>query len=191
MIYKFRLIFEENDKFSMDVEIKSSQTFFDFHCAIQDEAEWDNSQLASFFLCNDLWEKQQEISLLDMSDGDNAWPIVMDITIIGDHIKELHQKLIYVFDFFSDRYFFIELIDIKPDNIKKHLPICYFLDGEMPQQIKFSKTNTSKNLFKNEVDHENEEFFDGEPEKDEFDEEYDKDLNEGDFYDDERIIEDE
>jgi hypothetical protein len=190
MIYKFRIIFEENDKFSMNIEVKSTQTFFDLHCAIQDEAEWDNSQLASFFICNDYWEKEQEISLLDMSDGDNAKPVVMDMAIIGDYVKELRQKLIYVFDFFSDRYFFIELIDIKPESIKKHFPICSSFEGEVPQQIKFSKTKTAKNLFINEFENETEEFYD-ETEEDDFDEEFDKDLNESEFYDDDRKIEDE
>jgi hypothetical protein len=188
MIYKFRIHFEENDKFSMDIEIKSTQTFFDLHCAIQEEAEWDNSQLASFFVCNDYWERDQEISLLDMSDGENAKPVVMDTAVIKDYIKELKQKLVYVFDFFSDRYFFIELIDIKQENLKKHFPVCSGFTGEVPQQIKFSKTKASKNLFMNEFDNENDDFYD-ENEEDEFDEDLDKDLDENEYYDDRNIEE--
>jgi len=186
MVYKFKIITDENDKFSMDIEIKSTQTFFDFHSAIQDEAGWDNSQLASFFLCNSIWEKEQEISLLDMSDGANSKTIVMDKAVLIDYVKELKQKLIYVFDFFNDRCFFIELVEIKPVNHNRYYPVCTNFVGDIPPQIKLSRTNSSRNIFADEFEDEDNAAFD-----EITDEDLDGDLEDSQFFEEEKGEEEE
>lgn len=192
MVYKFRIITDENDKFSMDIEIKSTQTFFDLHTAIQDEAEWDNSQLASFFLCNNLWEKSQEFSLLDMSDGDNNDVVVMEKGIIGNHIKKLKDKLVYVFDFFNERFFYIELIEIKPENANKYYPLCSNYVGDIPSQIKISKTKVSKSLFASEFDSDNEgEAIDEFDDDELLDDEVEKDFDESDYFEEDGRTEEE
>ncbi len=139
MIYKFRLISNEQEGFFCDIEIKSSQTFFDFHYAIQDVFGYDKSQLASFFITNEKWEKQQEITLLDMSHDESSEDvIVMDKAVLYDFIFEEKQKMIYVFDFFSERAFFIELVEISEKEKDVSYPVCTNLTGDIPQQIKIS-----------------------------------------------------
>ena len=63
MIYKLRMISHEEEQFVRDFEVLSGQTFYDLHVAIQKELRFDTSQIASFYLCNDKWEKEIEITL--------------------------------------------------------------------------------------------------------------------------------
>ena len=152
MIYKFRLISNEKEGFFCDIEIRSDQTFFDFHYAIQDIFGYDKSQLASFFIANEKWEKQQEITLLDMSQDESSEDvIVMDKAVLYDFIFEEKQRMIYVFDFFSERAFFVELVEITEKEKDVSYPVCTNLTGETPQQIKISDRYTD-DIFEDEYD---------------------------------------
>lgn len=147
MIYHFRIVSAEVDNFFFNIAIRSTQTFYDLHSCIQDTVNYDSSQLASFFLTNDSWEKQKQITLLDMA-VDEDRPLVMDRTILGDYIKEEKQRLLYIFDFFSERGFFMVLEKITEDE-NGHFPRCTESRGEAPEQIKMTSTKV-KSIFEEE-----------------------------------------
>jgi hypothetical protein len=150
MVLKFRLISNEQDDFIRDIEILDDQTFFHLHEAIQDNLQFDKSQIASFFTCNQQWEKEQEITLFELSEEEAAKVLVMDSTKIGDHMQGTHDKMLYVFDVFNERLFFIELVEILNPDQSKSYPCFSFEKGEPPQQIiidpifnsKFQEENT-------------------------------------------------
>ncbi len=147
MIYKFKLLSPEISDFYCDIEIKSNQTFYTLHNYIQDIVNYDSSQLASFFLTNKKWEKEMLITILDMADEENQ-NMVMDKTKIGDLVKEKGQKLLYVYDFFSERSFFIEMVSIRDDD-NEHYPVCTASGGEVPEQIKLGDTSMN-NIFEDD-----------------------------------------
>jgi len=135
MVLKFRLISNEQDDFIRDFEILDDQTFFDFHMAVQTNLYFDKSQIASFFICNKDWEKEQEVTLFELSDEEHAAVLVMDNTVLGDHAPEVNDKLLYVYDVFNERLFFIELVEKSmPDPAVKY-PRCTYERGHAPQQI--------------------------------------------------------
>jgi hypothetical protein len=135
MVLKFRLISNERDDFIRDIEILDDQTFYDLHQAIQDNLHFDKSQIASFFTCNQQWEKEQEITLFEFSEEEAAKVLVMDNTKIGDHIQGTHDKMLYVFDVFNERLFFMELVEILKQNPSRIYPYCSFEKGQSPEQI--------------------------------------------------------
>lgn len=136
MVYKFRLLSNEEQEFVRDVEILSDQTFYDFHRAITHDLHYDNSQIASFFLSNEQWEKMQEVTLFDMSEGESEIEtFVMDQTPINQLISEEKQRLLYVFDFFSERVFFIELHSVRERKKKEVFPRISLSKGNPPVQI--------------------------------------------------------
>ena len=135
MVLKFRLISNEQDDFIRDFEILAEQTFFHLHMAIQDNLHFDKSQIASFFICNQDWEKEQEITLFELSDEESAKVITMDNAVVGNHIQEIHDKMIYIFDVFNERMFFIELVERYEKDPKKHYPLCSYEEGHAPQQL--------------------------------------------------------
>lgn len=146
MIYKFRLLSDEQDDFIRDFEVRSDQTFYDFHNAIQNNCDYDTSQIASFFLCNNEWEKQKEITLFELSEESFNGSVVMDRSKFSDYITGLRQKLLYVFDFFNERAFFIEVVGIRDEVASKSYPICTLTQGLPPVQILLDEVFSHKNL---------------------------------------------
>jgi hypothetical protein len=149
MVYKFRLITDESDDFFRDFEIKADQTFYDLHLAIQNEFDYDQSQVASFFITDDKWRKKQEITLFDPAEEDDkkkSKVLVMDMVKLSEFVSDKKSKLLYVFDIFSDRAFYIELAEIKKENKGTSYPMVADGNGDAPQQIimedkKFNKTD--------------------------------------------------
>ncbi len=151
MIYKFKVLSEEDPKFFMDIEIMSDQTFYDLHDFIQEELEYDSSLLATFFIANHNWQQKQEIALIETDGKDGEKIIAMDKAVLSTFMKDAHQKLIYLFDFINNRTFFIELMETKQETANKYYPICIDFGGEIPPQ--FGKKITKKSsLFEDDDD---------------------------------------
>ena len=62
-VYKFKVSFDDYDDISRVIEIKSTQTFLDFHKSILASIGFDQKHMASFYMSNDAWKKGQEITL--------------------------------------------------------------------------------------------------------------------------------
>jgi hypothetical protein len=135
MLFTFRLIGTDNQPFFRDFEIREDQTFYDLHTAIQGELGYDRKHLASFYLADSKWEKGLEINLVDMTQDTFTPVIIMDQTRLHELITEKGQRLLYVFDFFSDRAFFIELVSIRQPEEGRPYPRCSSGGGAPPEQI--------------------------------------------------------
>jgi hypothetical protein len=140
MIFKFRLLSSEKDDFVRDFDISSSQTFYDLHLAIQQNCSYDSSQISSFFLCTSDWEKETEITLFELAEEPGRINIAMDHAILSDYITGLKQRLLYIFDIFNERAFFIEVVGIREDDHSKLYPRCTLSHGAPPVQILLDET---------------------------------------------------
>ena len=66
--------------------------------------------MTSFFICDDDWEKETEITLEDMGSGSSEEDTyIMRETPLSELLEDEKQKMIYVFDPLAERVFFIEL----------------------------------------------------------------------------------
>lgn len=135
MIYLFRIISDEDQEFIRDLVINGSDTFLEFHHTLQENLGYDPSQLASFFITNEMWEKQQEITLIDMMEDSNTVTNTMDQASIQDHVSEVNQRMIYLFDFFSERALFMELIEKSDQPADRKTPFVAREKGEAPPQL--------------------------------------------------------
>ncbi|MFO8002250.1 MAG: hypothetical protein R6U46_13505 [Marinilabilia sp.] len=133
MIYKFRIISSENDKFIREVAIDSQATFLDLNNFLMEECGYEQSQMTSFFLTDRGWHKDTEITLIDMTDGQVPGIKVMDKTKIGELITEKKQRLLFVFDQFAERALFLELFEIKDG--QAGMPQCIRRQGNPPPQF--------------------------------------------------------
>jgi len=132
MIFKFRVISDEIQTFLRVIEISETDTFESLHKCIQKACDFDDSQIASFNISNDEWEKFDEISLFDM--GNEETPtMLMSETIIGDNVSHVDDTLIYTFDFFGDRALFLVLIEVKEAESIIKYPICSHSTGKAPE----------------------------------------------------------
>lgn len=134
MIYRFTLISDETDDFVREIQIDPDATFFDFHQAILKSVNFTDDQMTSFFICDEDWEKEKEITLEEMDDNPEIDSWVMDETPISDLVEDEKQKLIYVFDYMTERCFFIELTEIITGKSMSGAK-CTASVGEAPQQI--------------------------------------------------------
>lgn len=134
MIYRFTLISSEVEDFMREIQIDPEATFYDFHEAILKSCGYADDQMTSFFICDDDWEKEKEVTLEDMEDDNSeidSW--VMNDTTIEELVEDEKQKLIYVFDPMTERCFFIELTEIiTGKNIKDTK--CTKKMGDAPKQ---------------------------------------------------------
>jgi len=136
-IYKFRVLLESKEEIFRDIEIKSTQNFFDFHEMIVASYGFDNSQMASFYLSDSDWEKGQEITLFDMQidENQNDKVLVMSDTAINTQTTSVGDHLLYAYDFLNMQNFFIELIEITvKEDPKAFYPKVVYTQGEAPKQ---------------------------------------------------------
>ena len=133
MIFNFRLVSDEVDNFRREISIDADATFLDLRNAICDSVDYDKNQMCSFFICDDNWEKGKEITLEDMGSESDEDVYLMDETILSDYIDD-GQRLIFVFDYMTDRAFFIEMTEIVTGRSLKD-PFCSLSLGQAPQEI--------------------------------------------------------
>ncbi len=141
MVYKFVVLSDEDESFVREFEFLDSHTLLDFHNLIQDELEFDKSQMASFFMATDNWEKEEEFTLFDMGTGSST----METAVLEDIIFRKNQKLLYVFDFFNERALFVEYNGETKEVEGREVPLCVNSKGVPPKQVIFS--GTSRKLY--------------------------------------------
>lgn len=154
MVYKFKVLSDEDKNFYMEIEILAEQTLYDLHDLIQNELDYDRSHLASFFVANHSWKRLKEIPLIDMGNNSTKEVITMEKAVLKDYVKDAHQKFIYVFDYINDRGFKLELETTKSEAPNMYYPICTDFKGDVPPQIG-SKISNNSIIFD---DNEDEEF---------------------------------
>ncbi|MGN0212420.1 MAG: hypothetical protein ACI4AN_05685 [Muribaculaceae bacterium] len=134
MIYKFRIVSDEVDNFKLEIAIDSDDTFLRLRNAILEAVGYTKDQIDSFFICSDDWTKEKEITLMDMdSDSDeDVW--IMEDTPLSELIEDEGQKLIYVFDYMTERCFFMEMKEIVTGKTLLD-PLCQRKEGKAPEQF--------------------------------------------------------
>ncbi len=133
MLFRFLILSDEVDDFKREIKIDSEATFLDLHNAISDSVNYAKDQMASFFICDDDWEKKTEITLIEMDTSSEEDNYLMEDTRLEDLLEDEYQKLLYVFDYLTERAFFMELREIIPG---KHLKsaVCSRSEGLPPSQ---------------------------------------------------------
>ncbi|HOU30438.1 MAG TPA: hypothetical protein PL101_04450 [Bacteroidales bacterium] len=152
MVYKFVVLSDEDDSFVREFELLDRQTLLDFHNILQEELEFDKSQMASFYLASNNWEKEEEFTLIDMGAGSST----MEDAVLEEIIYKKNQKLLYVFDFFNERALFIEYVGDTKEVEGRQYPVCTNSKGLPPKQIIFG-TASRRNLSPLAIDDEEEE----------------------------------
>lgn len=138
MIYRFTIISDEADDFVREIQIDPEATFFDFHKAILECTGYTDDQMTSFFICDDDWEKDKEVTLEEMDDNPEMDSWVMKDTVVSELVEDEKQKLLYVFDYMTERCFFIELSEIITGKEIKGAK-CTKKSGEAPNRLSISK----------------------------------------------------
>lgn len=133
MIYKFNLVSDEVDNFKRVIEIDPDDTFKSLHDIILESVGYQEGQMSSFFICDNGWEKETEITEEDMGMDSESDSYIMAETKLSDLIDDEGQRLIFVFDYMTDRCFFMEMKEIITGrSVDK--PVCTKKTGDAPKQ---------------------------------------------------------
>jgi hypothetical protein len=133
MNYKFVILSDEIDDFRRDILIDSDATFFELHEAILESVGYTKDQMTSFFICDEDWMKEKEITLVEMDTSSEEDSYVMEATRLSDLIEDEKQKLLYIFEYLTERSFFMELREIVTGKSQPR-PECVYSKGNPPVQ---------------------------------------------------------
>ena len=142
MLYRLEFKSEESLDFSMLFDADPASTFLDLHKAILSAVEYPDDQMTSFFVCDDDWERQAEITLVDMGGEGFYDNQPMESTHLEDVLEDEGAHLLYVFDPTHDRSFYGELIAIDTRQSVEGVELVD-MEGKAPKQIK-SQTSAGK-----------------------------------------------
>ena len=186
MVYKFIILSDEADDFRRDILIDSDATFFELHEVILDSVGYAKDQMTSFFICNEDWNKEKEITLVEMDTNSEEDNYIMDSTRLSDLLEEERQKILYVYEYLTDRSFFMELREIITGKLQPRAE-CVFREGTAPPQTtEFEALDEKLNVRLSATNHHYDEGFYDEDEfgMDDYDEEDFDNLSEGNPFED-------
>ena len=141
MVFRFRMLSDENDRFVRDYEVMYDSTLADLHRFILESLEYDDC-MASFFTADDRWNKGREFTLMDMGDGGDEGPVAMDRVTLGQIIHNRRDRLIYLFDLFGDRAYYLELTGSYEADKDASYPREIFARAEAPDQYDPSRSRS-------------------------------------------------
>lgn len=131
MVYKFRVILDSEEDIFRDIAILEEDTLEDFHNAIVNAFDFDGTELASFYTCDDQWNQEDEISLFDTGDIAGEQKIMSDYQL-SEILNTESTKIIYVYDFLNMWTFLVELAAIEDISASETYPNTLFSHGIMP-----------------------------------------------------------
>lgn len=134
MVFRFLILSDEVEDFRREIQIDPDLTFGDLHRAIIKSLDFKDGEMSSFFICDDNWEKELEITLTEMDTSSEEDSHIMDESVLNDFLEDEKQKLMYVFDYMTERALFMELREIiTGTNIDG--AVCTKSIGDAPQQF--------------------------------------------------------
>ncbi|MCB0481208.1 MAG: hypothetical protein KDC83_07230 [Flavobacteriales bacterium] len=136
MIYKLRVLLDTEKDVFRDIEVQGESNFEDLHFVILQAFGWQPHEMASFYETNDNWDKGEEIPLMDIQEefGPKKMPTMSDIKI-EEKLERKGEKMLYVFDFYLMWCFYLEVIDIQPEQKGIEYPQLVLEVGEAPHQM--------------------------------------------------------
>lgn len=134
-IIKLRIVADTEEDIFRDIEIQGDSTFELLHKSILAAFDFEEGELASFYMSNDQWERGQELSLMDMGPGMDGKELpYMQNTALQDLISEPDQKVVYVYDFLRMWCFYIEVLELKKRALSTIYPRVDMVFGASPNQ---------------------------------------------------------
>lgn len=117
MLYKFVILSDEADDFRREIEIDAESTFLDLNNILIKSCKYKSDLMTAFYLCDEFWDKKQEITMFDMNDDPKATPApLMEKTHLIDLISkeeaEKDAKILFLFDTVCDRYLYMQIREV-------------------------------------------------------------------------------
>jgi len=172
MIYKFRVILDNEEDILRDIAIDENDSLEDLHNVIVNAFGFDGMEAASFYECDDEWaQSEKEYPLFDTGDVPGEIETMADVPLSSVLYKE-RTKIIYVYDFLNMWSFLIELAAIEEPEAGSNYPDLLFSHGIMPATASALDFNANEEDifgdFDDDYDEDDFDMFEGDIEGEEF-----------------------
>ena len=127
------MLSDENDNFIRDFEVPADITLLELHHFIVRSLGYDDC-MASFFTADDRWERLREFTVMDMGQSGDDAPLPMGDVLVGQVIRRLHDRLIWLFDMFANRAYYLEVLDAGQAADTSRYPCVTFEHVAAPDQ---------------------------------------------------------
>lgn len=134
MVFRFRIVSDEVTNFCREIEIDADASFLQLRNAILDCVDYTKDEMSSFYLCNDEWEKNEEVTLEDMGSASDEDIWIMEDTPLSELIEDEGQHIAFVFDYLTERCFYMELKEVITGRTMSD-PLCTRKEGKAPAQF--------------------------------------------------------
>ena len=142
-VYRFKVVFDEQDDVSREIDIKGFHTFKDLHDFILQSVGFDTKHSASLFISDDMWRAGDEFVLREEDKALGAHgkkktvpARLMEKGKLVSFIEDPHQKFIYIYDYEVQWTFMIELMKIITEDQAAIYPRVFKSTGMSPKQYK-------------------------------------------------------
>ena len=148
MVFKFRMLSDENDNFIRDLEVPYDMTLRGFHEFLVRILGYE-ACMTSFFTADGQWERLQEYTLLDMGDPES---IQMENVSLGQLLHHNRERLIYLFDQLNNRALYLELTEAKKPEPTMEYPRVAFEHAPAPDQYDPAANEDDGSIFEQMMD---------------------------------------
>lgn len=134
---RFRVIIDIEEDVFRDIVVGRDTPLEDLHRGILAAFDFAEGEMASFFQSDEDWGRGREIPLMDMGSNDAGEPYPsMRTTAIDSVVHEVHDRMVYVYDFLRMWCFYVEAIAWEEGDTPEY-PLLAHEFGKAPDQ--FSK----------------------------------------------------
>jgi len=116
------MLSDENDGFLREYEVPYDMNLLDFNNFICNDLKYDSRAMSSFFTSDADWNKLEEFTLADMCTDEESGTRQMSSVTLGQIIHKNKDRLIYMFDIFGDRAYYLELTEAKKQEAGQRYP---------------------------------------------------------------------
>ena len=148
MVFKFRMLSDENDNFVRDLEVPYDMTLRGFHEFLVRILGYE-ACMTSFFTADGQWERLQEYTLLDMGDPES---IPMENVSLDQLLHHNRERLIYLFDQLNNRALYLELTEAKKPEPTMEYPRVAFEHAPAPDQYDPAANEDDGSIFEQMMD---------------------------------------
>ena len=141
MVFKFKIISDQVGDFVLHINADANHTFLQLHKAIQLACRFDQSELATFFMADEEWDKILEIPMHTKGVASKLALRSMKEDKLGELLKEQDLNLIYVFDIRNQKSLYLRIKEIEPEK-QLRAPLLVQKIGNTPMQHSFDEDDS-------------------------------------------------
>jgi hypothetical protein len=133
-IFKFRVIINTEEDVFRDIEITTDDSFESLHKAILSAFNFEEGEMASFYMSDDTWSQGEEVTLMEMNEGGSSKTKSMATVALESMVGKPDDKMVYVYDFLRMWSFYVELVEVKKAAASTIYPRVALVFGDAPEQ---------------------------------------------------------